>query len=256
MNKKVDPNTKHYFQQSTDKELGEVLIEKFNSKTDVNITLWEKGEDENNAENYVFLSYDPQLKLIKMNPTGALLTTITGSLKTGKSILLKIPVDTKTNYFTSGILNFHRENLSYSIKLQNDIFISQQRGNFRLNANHVIQIQFKINFVVYEALDLSIGGTSFAISEEESHKFEKNAEFIDCALRFDRKNYYIPKAKIASLQPILDDQGKKTSQIKVGIAFLDLHHRVKDELHIKIAIEARGDEMKKKFDAIFAQPNS
>lgn len=256
MNKKVDPNTKHYFQVTSEKELAEVLSNKLLKHVEVEITVWEKGEDEKNAEIYLLKNFSAQTKTFNISPTGKLITTITGSVKTGKHILLKIPVDDKTNYFTGGILNFHKENLSYSIQINNEIFLSQQRSNFRLNASNVIQIQFKINQIVFHALDLSIGGTSFEIADTDLDQFTKGQIFEECALRFDRKNYHIPKAQVASLMPVLDENGKKTNKFKVGIAFIDLHHKVKDELHVKISVEARGDEMKKKFDAIFAKPNS
>jgi hypothetical protein len=254
MNKKVDPNTKHYFQIASEMELAEALHSKFNGKKDLQITVWEKGEEEKDAEIYHLIEFDSSKKILTINPTGKLITNILGSSKTGKIILLKIPIDSKTNYFTGGILSFNRENLSYSVQIQQDIFISQQRSNFRITANNVIQIQFKIDNIVYDALDLSIGGTSFQIAVANEHGFTKGQIFEDCTLRFDRKNYHIPKARISSLMPILDDAGKATFQLKVGIAFLDLHQKISEELNIKIGIEARGDEMTKKFEAIFAKP--
>jgi hypothetical protein len=255
MNKKVDPNTKHYFQITSAQELSEVLIEKFHNKKDLKITLWEKGEDEKNAELYNFIEFDSQNKKIKINPTGHLLTNITGSLKTGKQILVKIPIDEKTNFFTGGLLLFQRETLSYSLQIQQDIFISQQRSNFRLNANIVIQIQFKIENNVYDAHDISVGGTSFKIPKADIGLYEKGKIFENCTIRFDRKNYHIPKALISNLMPIFDEAGIETANIKVGISFQDLSQGTRDELNIKISIEARGDEMKKKFDDIFAKTN-
>lgn len=256
MNKKTDPNTKHYFQITSDIDLAEILAEKLNKTKAIAITLWAKGEEEKDAEIYSLYAYDSKNKILNLHPTGKLLTTITGSVKTGKQILVKIPIDSKTNYFTGGLLLFHRETLSYSVQIQQEIFISQQRSNFRLNANNVIQIQFKINNIVYDAIDISTGGTSFKINKSNDEKFAKGQIFDDSTLRFDRKNYHIPKALVSSLMPILDENGQETSKIKVGIAFKDLHQNIADELNVKIAVEARGDEMKKKFDAIFAKADA
>jgi hypothetical protein len=256
MNKKNDPNTKHYFQITNEKELAAAIQENLRAKAELKLTLWEKGEEEKDAEIYSISGFDALKKFLKITPTGKLLTTITGSPKTGKLILVKIPINNKTNFFTGGPLQYHRETLSYSVHIEQDIFISQQRSNFRLNANNVIQIQFKLNNIVYDAMDISVGGTSFKIANTNLDEFAKGQIFDDCTLRFDRKNYHIPKAIISSLMPILDDSGKPTDDIKIGIAFKDLHSNVVDELNIKIQVEARGDEMKKKFDAIFEKAGS
>jgi len=41
----------------------------------------------------------------------------------------------------------------------------------------------------------------------------------------------------------------------VGIAFKGLPRKTEDELYIKVSTEARGEEMKKKFDEILAKKN-
>ena len=256
MNKKTDPNTKHYFQITTASDLSQILHQKIDNKKEILLQLWEKGQEEKDSETYEIYGFDFVTKVLKLKPIGKFLSTITGSVKTGKQILLKIPIDDKTNYFTGGLLQFHKENLSYSVQIQQDIFISQQRSNFRLNANNVIQIQFKMNNIVYDALDLSIGGTSFKISTINDEQLKKNEIFKECILRFDRKNYLIPEAKISSISPIIDEDGKKTDFIKIGIAFLNLNQKIAEELNVKISVEARGEEMKLKFDAIFAKPIS
>jgi hypothetical protein len=253
MNKKVDPNTKHYFQITSEKYLSQVLREKLEKKNEILATVWEKGQDEKEAEIYTVRSFISDTKNLSLKPTGQLLKTLTGSQKTGKQVLVKIPIDSKTNYFSGGILLFEREHLSYSIQLLQEIFVSQQRSNFRLNANNVIQIQFKMNNKVYDALDISIGGTSIKINKTNSEQLSKDNIFEDCILRFDRTNYHIPKARVSSIMPILDDNGQETDHLKIGLAFLELSESISDELNVKITVEARGDEMKKKFDIIFAK---
>jgi len=162
-------------------------------------------------------------------------------------------VEEKINYFTGGRFKFHPEDLTYSLEIQQDIFKSQQRGTYRLNASEVIPIQFKIDDQVFDALDISIGGTSFMVDEIDKERFAKGKLFQECTLRFDRKNYYIPLAQIAVLIPLTDETGKPNGRYKVGIAFKDLARKTEDELYIKISTEARGEEMKKKFDTILSK---
>jgi hypothetical protein len=249
MNKIVDPNTKHYFQISKAHDLAEKLH--FKKSKDRQLTLWEKGEEEKDAEKFAIVEFDAENKILKLTSITSLLSMFKGSPKIGKNILVKIPIDSKTNYFTGGLLSFHKEDSSYSIQIQQEIFISQQRSNFRLNANSVIQIQFKLAHQVYDALDISVGGTSIKINKSDLSQFVKGDIHNECALRFDRKNYYIPKAKISGILPILDEKGHETSELKIGISFIDLNERIADELHVKISVESRGEEMQKKFDEIF-----
>lgn len=253
MSDKKDPNKKHYFQVVSDDEFSASLLMLCNLEDAQHFTIWEKGEDEDQAELYEVVKYFPESKTIKMNPTGKLMTKITGSLKTGKQVLVKIPIQDKINYFTGGKLKFHPEDLTYSIAIDQEIYKSQQRGNYRLNASPVIPIQFKIDNQVFEANDISVGGTSFLINESEANRFIKGTLFNDCTIRFDRKNYHIPIAQIAGVFAPNKENNIPLNKLKIGIAFKGLPRKTEDELYIKITTEARGEEMKKKFDDILAK---
>jgi c-di-GMP-binding flagellar brake protein YcgR len=253
MTEKKDPNKRHYFQEVTPEEFAETILMQCSLEESEPLTVWEKGESEDEAELYKAIDYYPNPKIIKLQPTGKLVTKITGSLKAGKQVLIKVPVEDKINYFTGGRLKFHPEDLTYSLEIQQEIYRSQQRGNFRLNASDVIPIQFKIDEQVFDALDISTGGTSFIIDQIDAERFAKGKLFKECTLRFDRKNYYVPLAQIAVQIPLPDEAGKTSGRIKIGISFKDLPRKTEDELYIKISTEARGEEMKKKFDTILAK---
>lgn len=252
MSTKKDPNQKHYFQPASLEDFAESMQMQCRSENAQPITIWEKGEDEDLAELYIATDYYPNPKIIKMKPTGKLLTKITGSLKAGKQVLVRIQIEDKINYFTGGRLQFHPEDLTYSIEIQQDIYKSQQRSTFRLIGSSLIPIQFKIDEQVFDAYDISIGGTSFIIDEIDKERFEKGKLFKECTLRFDRKNYYIPFAQVALLIPVTVDE-KPSGKYKVGISFNNLPRKTEEELYIKISTEARGEEMKKKFDTILAK---
>ncbi|MGZ3788291.1 MAG: hypothetical protein ACXVLQ_07190 [Bacteriovorax sp.] len=253
MTQKKDPNKRHYFQEVTPAEFTESILMHCKLEGALPLTVWEKGEPEEQAELYTAIDYYSGPKIIKLKPTGKLVTKITGSLKAGKQVLVKVPIEDKINYFTGGRLKFHPEDLTYSLEIQQDIFRSQQRGNFRLSASEVIPIQFKIDEQVFDALDISTGGTSFIIDQSDSQRFPKGKLFKECTLRFDRKNYYVPLAQIAIQIPLADETGRPNGRIKVGISFKELPRKTEDELYIKISTEARGEEMKKKFDTILAK---
>ncbi len=140
---------------------------------------------------------------------------------------------------------FHSGELTYSLIIGNIIYVSKKRSSFRLNSSEVIPIQFKIDGQVFDALDISIGGTSFLIKEEEKNRFVKDQIFKECIIRFDRKNYHIPTVRISG---IFQNESTAKGFIKIGISFIDLHEKIEDELYVKISTEARGEEMKKKFN--------
>ncbi|AUN97921.1 hypothetical protein DOM21_11665 [Bacteriovorax stolpii] len=253
MSEKKDPNKKHYFQIASHEDFIETMSMHCTLEDSPPLTIWEKGESEEEAEIYEAVEYFPNPKIIKLKPTGKLMTKITGSTKAGKQVLVKIPIEDKINYFTGGRLKFHPEDLTYSLEIQQDIYKSQARGNFRLAASDVIPIQFKIDDQVFDALDISVSGTSFTIEQAEVERFAKGKVFTDCTLRFDRKNYHIPTVQIAVHIPLADEAGKPSGRFKVGISFKGLPRKTEDELYIKISTEARGEEMKKKFDTILSK---
>jgi len=248
-----DPNKKHYFKPVTHEDFEGTMLAQCSKEKALPVTIWEKGESEELAELYMAVKYFPQEKIIKLNPSGKLVTKITGSTKSGKSVLIKIPIENKINYFTGGKLKFHSEDLTYSLEIDQDIFKSQQRGNFRLNSSSVVPIQFKIDDQIFDALDISAGGTSFEIDDDQKARFAKGLSFKDCSIRFDRKNYYIPLAEVAILIPMPNEEGKVGKKIKVGISFKNLPNKTEEELYMKITSEAHGEEMKKKFDEILAK---
>jgi hypothetical protein len=253
MNEKKDPNKKHYFQLASPEDFTEIIQMQCALESAPPLTIWEKGESEDAAEIYEALEYFPHPQILKLRPTGKLMTKITGSTKAGKQVLVKIPIEDKINFFTGGRLKFHPEDLTYSLEIQQEIYKSQARGNFRLSASDVIPIQFKIDEQVFDALDISVSGTSFIVEKAFLDRFPKGKLFEECTLRFDRKNYHIPMAQIAVHIPMTDEAGTPNDKYKIGIAFKNLPRKTEDELYIKISTEARGEEMKKKFDTILSK---
>ena len=253
MKDKKDPNKKHYFQVASHEDFAEALQLQCTLENGPPLTIWEKGESEELAEIYELIEYLPIPKMIKLRPTGKLITKIAGSLKAGKEVLIKIPIEDKIILFTGGQLKFHPEDLTYSLEIRHELYKAQARGSFRLAASDVIPIQFKIDEQVFDALDISVSGTSFAVDKTELERFAKGKVFNDCTLRFDRKNYHIPLAQVAIHIPLLDDTERPNDKFKIGISFKNMPRKTEDELYIKISTEARGEEMKKKFDTILAK---
>jgi c-di-GMP-binding flagellar brake protein YcgR len=113
-------------------------------------------------------------------------------------------------------------------------------------ANQYNSIQFKIEDSVFEALDISAGGTSIVVPEEQQSQYPKGRIFEDCTLRFNKKNFTIKNARIAGAWERKDNDGELLPEIKLGIAFEDLPPDVEEALFKHINTEARLEEVRKK----------
>ena len=252
VNKKKDPNKAHYFKPGIIEEFTRSILLLCDQNESPSLTVWEKGEDENRAEQYTALTYLADQKVIKMKPIGNFISKISGSSMAGKTVLLKVQENNKTHYFTGGFFKFNPEDLSYTLEIKQDIVKSQQRANYRLTCSDVIVVQFKIDQQVFNSLDISVGGTSFMVDKDDLERFKKGNTFNDCTLRFDRKNYHIPLAEVAIIIPITENDHIE-SKYQIGISFKHIPRSMEDELSHKITNEARGEEMKIKFDTILAK---
>ncbi len=250
MKNNQDPNLKHYFKEIT-YFVFETLIKEVISKDNTKpITVWEKGEDESRAEYYIPTGLISDEKRLRLMPTGSLVTKIAGSNKANKDVYVKIQMNDRTHLFTVAKLIFHKVDLTYSLIFGEIIYQSQKRGSYRLTASKIVPVQFKIDNQVFEAYDISAGGTSFVVDEVDKSRFPIGSNFDNCTIRFDRKNYHIPKIKIAGHFPLIEQNNERPGAVKIGISFIDLPKSVEEELEIKISTEARGMEMKNKFDVL------
>lgn len=243
MTKQKDPNKKHYFDQVSKEEQLEAFPTM--NKAGVEVTVWCKGEEEDQAETFEVLTYNEDNGLFKLESKGGFLQKLTGSPHANKDVLVKIPFN-KVHYFTNTHLFYDKITKEYSFKIEGTVYISRQRTNYRLMANQYNKIQFKINDEVFEALDISAGGTSIVIPEGQKNQFAKGKVFEDCTLRFNRENFTIKNARIAGAWERKDSHGDLLPEIKLGISFEDLPADIEEALFKHINSEARLEEVRKK----------
>lgn len=246
MTNQKDPNKKHYFDLVSKDE----QVKSFTSlsASEIEVTVWCKGESEEKAENFEIMTYNPDNGIFILESKGGFLTKLTGSPHANKEILVKIPCG-KVHYFTNTFLHYDKITKEYSFKIENDVYISRQRTNYRLMANQYNQIQFKIDEEVFDALDISAGGTSFIIADTQKERFAKGKVFDDCTLRFNRVNFNIKHARIAGAWEQKTSGGDLLPEIKLGVAFEDLPPDVEEALFKHINSEARLEEVRKKMAA-------
>lgn len=239
-----DPNKKHYFDTIAKEEAHEVFSELASSEQTLN--LWVKGKAEEDVEEFEVQSFNPDDHSFTLKLKASFFKRLGGSKLVGKEVLMKAPYE-RFHYFTTGKLIHNKENGLYHFATSGEVFKSQQRQNYRLNASRFHIIQFKIDNEVFDGLDISAGGTSIKVSALHKERFAKGKLFETCRLRFNRYQFDIPKAQIAGVWEQKDRQGNITDQIKLGIAFVDLPKGTEEELFKLINSEARAEELRKKF---------
>ena len=240
-----DANKMFYFDVLPDKDVLSFLERAENEEK--NAEVWRKGQEKEHIETFKVISFDQQTRAIKLRfKTEGLLKALKASNNVGKNVLLKIPFD-NIYLFTNTHLSYNADEDIYHAIINQDVYKSQQRSNYRLEANKFIRLQFKIDGQVFEANDVSAGGTSFSLEKSQAEKFQKNSIFRDLKVKIAKTTYDIPEARIASLNdfPFRDDFGNELIFVKVGVAFINLPKKLEEELTITVNAEARGEELRK-----------
>jgi len=240
-----DANKKYYFTQIDQDEAKSFLAKAVKDKQVA--AIWQKGQDKDSVEEFEILSFEPAQMKLELNFKANLLAKIAGSKNRDAEVLVKITFGS-LYIFTNSTLIFNKEKDNYSVLINRDIFKSQQRSNYRLMANRFIKIQFKVDNEVFDALDISAGGTSFIVPAQMKERFAKELTFQGCVLRLAGVNYTIPEVKIAGTwdSEYKDASGNIMEGIKIGISFIDLPKKIEEDLFLSINTEARGVELRKK----------
>ncbi|HAZ11741.1 MAG: hypothetical protein A2X86_01050 [Bdellovibrionales bacterium GWA2_49_15] len=239
-----DPNKKHYFTTVSLEEVQQVFPKMAQQNSEIH--LWKKGHEEEDIEVFEVFNYLPLRNKLLIRKKGSLLVKLIPTTLISENIFFKIPFE-KFNYLSTGILLKDDESKEYVINLCNEVFKGQQRTNYRLATGPHISVQFKMDETVFEALDISAGGISTIIPLAEQNRFKKGRIIDACILRFNKKNYNIPKALIAAVWEQKDRDGNLLPELKIGVQFLDLAKEVEEALVQHVNSEARGEEIRKKF---------
>jgi hypothetical protein len=239
-----DPNQKHYFTTVHANEVDAIFRNIAAQNLEVHVCL--KGQTEEGMEFFEAFDYKPGLKKLLVRRTGTILQKLAPSKLTNQIVLFKIPAE-KNHYFSTTKFIKDPDSKEYLITLSNEVFKSQQRTNYRLQIGPHISLQFKIDEQVFEGLDISAGGISIKIPVTEKERFAKDKIFENCVLRFNKKNYEIPKVTVAAIWEQKDRDGDVLPELRLGIKFLSIPKDVEESLVQHVNSEARGEEIRKKF---------
>lgn len=242
----TDANKKHYFSMISDRgKMGDIL--KSMADQEVEVVLWKQGQKPEEAEKFQLQSYVDGHKILTIKGKGLLTKFVASSLCKEETVLFKACLD-RFQYFGSGKLEFDKNTTSHNFHLTGNLFISQQRTNYRLQASKNVRIQFKIDEEVFEGLDISAGGTSFIANPSDQERFAKGKFFENCVLRVGKVDFTIPQVKVAGTWPVKDNEDNMTG-LGLGIQFLNLPSQLDEDLCRHINSEARAEEILKSLEA-------
>ncbi len=248
---KKDPNKQHYFTQIPKSDVDDLFSRLAEKKTEIHI--WKKGMTEEELEVFEIIDYDPKLKKLSLNKKGLFIHKLFKSSLVGAQIYFKIP-DEKVNYCSTALLKKGEGQFDYSFQLLQNLYLSQQRSNYRLESSTHVAIQIKFESKdfekpkIFDAADLSAGGLSFVVPIEELPFFPKGTLFENTTIRLNRERWVIPKVKIVAIFDTTDSEGKPRTTARLGVQFADMSKGAEESLTRNINSEARGEEIRKKFN--------
>lgn len=244
MAKEKDPNKKHYFDKITVDEIKKSADQLISSSEEV--VIWEQGKNEEHVEKFVCKSYDDQTNTFYLEQIKeGLLSSFMKSKYIDKEIFLRIGSG-REQIFTTSSLKLHSQTGQYSVTFKNTIFKSLQRQNYRLNADDHNKIQVKLDDdLIFDGLDISAGGMSFQISDEELENYPKGKTFKSCTIRFNKEKYGIDEITVAGSWPIKKSVEEDPDLHKIGLSFSKMNPDIEEKLFKNINSVARIQEMTK-----------
>lgn len=242
---KQDPNQKHYFNPIESKDQQIDHFQKFSS--DQIFTLWEEGKSESNTEEFFFLSFDSSSFSIKLKRNAGLLDKLKGSALPNKTVLFRTSKGSR-KYFSKGPLKFDDASGYYELFVEPPVYMAQQRSDYRLEIDpKLINVKLLWKEMDFQVNDISAGGLSLMLDEDDS-SFLKGKQFIEeCKLIFKDVQFIIPSISILKTWTVEnpDTGGVFTCY---GMKFQGMAAKMEDRLAQMVAMEARGKEIRKILD--------
>jgi len=242
---KKDPNKQYYFNVISIKESQGLLKEIISTGHDV--AIWKKGQEESDLEYFEIIQQDEIDKEFFVKKKGGFIHNFMQSVLADCDIFIKVDLE-KLSYFAQGHLKATEKSKTYHLVIHEQFFKSQQRRNYRLASSKHVIVQFKIDEEVFDGNDVSAGGISINAPMADNERFAVGKEFDECTLRINKEQYDIKKAKIVKTEERLDAKGRSIGKMDLGIEFLNVPKVIEENIRQQINYEARGVEIRKKFN--------
>ena len=240
----LDPNKRFYF-----KKLSKVdrlkFLKSFCKKKSV-IEIWKKGYEEKDMETFEIQTYDEEQCTINLTKKGNFLKKFLKSLLTDTDVFIRI-IQGRDYYFFLGHLKHQIKN-QYSLDLENELYIGQQRKNYRLDAGIYIRLKVRVDNKLFSGKDISAGGISLISPSSLDDYFQKGKLFTKFTISMNGHTFDVPKAKLASKTKVRLRERPGELFFKAGLEFIGLPKSTEEKIRRIINYEARGLEIREKFN--------
>ena len=234
-----DANKRYYFKELMPSEVLDILSQVMPENAEV--YLWRKGQTKEKMEHFQVVEVTGQTLNIRIK---GFLAKLAKSFNENEEVFFKVCFG-KKQFFSNALL-YIGEGGEYCLDLNGVVYEGLQRTDYRLNASKRIKIQMEIEEELYYCRDISAGGISFLLDENQAESFTKGVTFEKCMLTFNKVKYPVIEALVVGRWEVKEDDETK---IKVGITFNDMKEKVNDKLCVHINSEAREEEILKQLVA-------
>tara|TARA_B100000925_G_C22009718_1_gene475648 strand:+ start:4983 stop:5783 length:801 start_codon:yes stop_codon:yes gene_type:complete len=240
----IDPNKRYYF-----RKLDLLERKKFFKKLKIkkgSLSLWSKGYDESDLENFSITKVSDNESTLFLEKKSKFLKKFFRSLLSDSDVLVKVTEGRKFYFFEAHLK--HKNKNQYELTSSEDIYVSQQRKNYRLSSGAFVKIKVQVDNKLFSGSDISAGGCAFIIPKELEEIFDMTSLLSSLKVSLNRQIFEVPKARITKKTDVILKEVPDKEFFKVSIEFLKLPKATEEELRRVINNEARGLEIRHKFN--------
>ena len=179
------------------------------------IQVWQKGES--NPEKFLPDDCTDDFGALYVVPK------LRNTQLQNKKVLFALEIGHR-QFFSSSILETRQDR--YLLGLSNDIFKCEKRKNFRLPASTENQLEFAVNGQNFKVIDVSAGGISIEISQNELELFPKQQTIEQAEVQINEHSFVIPFCKVVYQKNYNIHEHTKM----IGIEFVGLDQQMDTDL--------------------------
>ena len=239
-----DPNKRYYFKKLD--ILSKKRFLEYLGNKNREIFLWIKGYEEKDLESFQVTLINKAGNLLQLEKKTHFLKKVFKSLLADNDVFIKVTRG-KDYFFFQGHLT-HKAKSTYSLAIQEDIYIGERRKNYRLTSSVFIKINFQYQNKLFSGHDISAGGCSFIIPEELETEFPNETTLKQGIIALNRDKFIIPKCKIIKISEVRLKGQPDKKFFRLGVEFINLPKSTEEEMRRLINTEARGLEIRQKFN--------
>ena len=117
-----------------------------------------------------------------------------------------------------------------------------------MDSSAFVKIKVLVENKLFSGSDISAGGCAFIIPKEIDEFFDKTSLIKKLQVSLNRELFVIPKARIIKKTEVMLKEIPDKEFVKISVEFLRLPKTTEEELRRVINNEARGLEIRQKFN--------